>query len=196
MSKGEETRGTILDAAMDVASTVGLEALTIGRLADRVGLSKSGLFAHFKSKEALQIEVLEHARADFVQRVVGPAFATARGLPRLRAMFEGWMAWGLERVNREGGCVFLQAAAEYDDRPGDVRDCLVACQRDWAEALERAARLAVEEGHLAAGTDPGQFAFEVYGLMMSAHYHDRLLGDPRASERARTGFERLIERHQ
>lgn len=192
MSKGAETRGTILDAALDVASTVGLEALTIGRLAERVGLSKSGLFAHFKSKETLQIGVLEHARADFIQRVVAPALAAPRGLPRIEALFDRWLEWGRGAPGREGGCVFLQAAAEYDDRPGEVRDCLVASQRDWTEALQKAAALAVEEGHLGAQADPAQFAFELYGLMMSCHFHARLLSDRAAIERARAGFERLI----
>lgn len=195
MGKGDQTRGTILDAALDVASTVGLEALSIGRLAERVGLSKSGLFAHFRSKEALQLEVLEHARADFIQGVVAPALGAPRGLPRLRALFDNWLAWGRGAPGREGGCVFLQAAAEYDDRPGEVRACLAASQRDWTGALERAAQQSVDEGHLAAGTDARQLAFELYGLMMSCHFHTRLLDEASAADRAVAGFERLLACH-
>jgi AcrR family transcriptional regulator len=192
MAKGEDTRGVILDAALNVASTVGLEALTIGSLAGQVGLSKSGLFAHFKSKESLQIHVLEHARADFVENVLAKALAQPRGVPRVRALFERWLAWGQGGPGREGGCVFLQAAAEYDDRPGEVRDCLVASQRDWTGALCRAAQIAIDEGHFAADSDPAQFAFELYGLMMSCHFHARLLSDRDAQKRANNGFERLL----
>lgn len=192
MTKGDDTKSAILDAGMDVAATEGLEALSIGRLADRVGLSKSGLFAHFRSKEALQLQVLEHTRQHFVTHVLMPALGEARGLPRIQALLERWLAWGASS-ERSGGCVFLQAAAEYDDRPGAVRDRLVQIQKDWSDTLVRAAELAVEEGHFRSDLDPRQFAFELYALLMSHHFHLRLLDDPDTASRTRTGFERLIQ---
>jgi AcrR family transcriptional regulator len=192
VNKGDQTRTAILDQAFNVAATLGLEALSIGRLAKQVGLSKSGLFAHFKSKEALQIQVLEHARDDFVQCVVAPGLQAARGEPRVRALFERWLTWGIE-TERQGGCVFLQSAAEFDDRPGGVRDCLVRSQKDWTEALVKAAEIGIEEGHFRNDLNPRQFAFEFYGLMMSAHFHHRLLEQPDTLERTRAGFERLLD---
>jgi len=191
MAKGQQTKNTILDAAFDVASAEGLEALSIGVLADQVGLSKSGLFAHFRSKEALQIQVLEFARDDFIRVVVEPALLAARGEPRIRALFENWMVWG-HHSKRPGGCVFLQAAAEYDDRPGAVRECLVAMQRDWTGALARAAGLAIAEGHFRPDVASRQFSFDLYAVMMSCHFHSRLLGEDDAEERARVAFERLL----
>ncbi len=192
MSKGADTRAAILDAGMSVAATEGLEALSIGRLADRVGLSKSGLFAHFRSKELLQLQVLGYAREHFVSHVMQPALGEPRGEPRIVALLENWLTWG-SSPERKGGCVFLQAAAEYDDRPGVVRDLLVQTQRDWRDALVRAADLAVEEGHFRAGLDTQQFAFEMYALIMAHHFYQRLLDDPVTPSRTRAAFERLLE---
>ena len=176
---------------MSVAATDGLEALSIGRLAGDVGLSKSGLFAHFRSKEKLQVQVLDFAREHFVAHVVVPALALPRGEPRVRALFENWLAWGAS-PERQGGCVFLQAAAEYDDRPGPVREFLVQTQRDWIETLVRAAELAAEEGHLRSDLDARQFAFELYAMIMAHHFYVRLLDDPDTESRTRTAFERLL----
>lgn len=194
MGKGDETRRTILNEGLSVAAAEGLEALTIGRLADRVGLSKSGLFAHFRSKEALQLAVLEHGRAAFTREVIGPAMAAPRGVPRLRTLIDGWLRWTWSE-DCESGCLFLQAAAEYDDREGPVRDVLVTIQRDLVEFLEGAAARCVEEGHLAPGTSPAQFAFELHALVMAHQFHARLLRDPAASGHARQGFERLLASH-
>ncbi|MFT7463855.1 MAG: AcrR family transcriptional regulator [Pseudohongiellaceae bacterium] len=192
MTKGDDTRSAILEAGMDVAATDGLEALSIGRLADRVGMSKSGLFAHFHSKEELQLQVLQFARDHFVAHVMLPAMGCPRGEPRIRALLENWLQWG-SSPERVGGCVFLQAAAEYDDRPGLVRDLLVQTQRDWHTALARAAGLAVSEGHFRTGLDEQQFAFEMYALIMAHHFHLRLLEDPSTPNRTRTAFERLLQ---
>lgn len=194
MGKGEDTKRTILDAGLEVAASEGLEALSIGRLADRVGMSKSGLFAHFRSKEALQLEVLQHGRAAFAREVVGPAMAAPRGLPRLRALTDRWLGWTFSE-ERESGCLFLQAAAEYDDREGAVRDLLVSIQRDLIEFLERAAALCVEEGHLREDTLPDQLAYELHGLVMAHHFHTRLLQDPGAPARTRAALERLLASH-
>lgn len=190
--KGQRTRAQILDSALKIASLEGLEALTIGRLAKSVGLSKSGLFAHFNSKEALEQRVLERAADEMVAAVVRPALKKPRGLPRLRAMFDNWLRWATSG-SLPGGCVFLGAAAELDDKPGPVRDYLVETQRDWIATLAKATRLAQQEGHLAEELVPEQIAFEIYGQMMAFHLYKRLLGDSRAKSRARAAFERLLE---
>jgi AcrR family transcriptional regulator len=191
MRKGELTRHAILEHAAGLASQIGLEALTIGRLADALSLSKSGLFAHFKAKEALQVQVLDFAASRFVDAVVRPALAAPRGEPRLRALFDRWLAWPAAS-GMPGGCVFTSAAAEYDDRPGPVRDRLVQLQRDWLETLATAARTAIAEGHFRPDIDPEQFAHDLHGVMLAHHHADRLLADGRATARARTAFEALI----
>jgi AcrR family transcriptional regulator len=191
VGKGEQTRDAILERAVRLASEVGLEGLTIGRLAGALDLSKSGLFAHFTSKEALQVQTLERAAERFVEVVVRPALAEPRGEPRLRALFERWLRWP-EAVPQPGGCIFVQAAVELDDRPGPARDRLVAMQREWLGALATAVRGARAAGHLRRDVDPEQFAFELYGIMLSTHHAARLLHDPRAAGRARRAFERLL----
>jgi AcrR family transcriptional regulator len=191
MRKGEQTRGTILDHAISAASEAGLEGLTIGRLADALDLSKSGLFAHFASKEALQVATLDRAAEKFVEAVIKPALAMPRGAPRLRALFERWLRWP-DAVPQPGGCIFVQAAVELDDRPGPARDRLVSLQREFLATLAQAAKGAIAEGHLPRGTDPEQFAFELYGIMLSTHHSVRLLHDARAPQRARRAFDRLV----
>jgi AcrR family transcriptional regulator len=191
MGKGETTRQAILDRAFDLARQVGLQGLTIGRLADELDLSKSGLFAHFQSKDALQVQVLEAAAARFIDSVVRPALAAPRGLPRLRALFEHWVEWeGLDRAN--GGCIFVQAAAELDDQPGLARDRLVQLQRDWIAALATAVEGAIREGHFSPSADPEQFAHDLNGIILACHHAARLLGDPLAETRARRAFETLV----
>jgi AcrR family transcriptional regulator len=191
MGKGAETRGAILEHAVRLASEVGLEGLTIGRLANELQLSKSGLFAHFASKEALQVETLDRAAERFVDAVVRPAFTAPRGEPRLRALFERWLRWPQE-VPQPGGCIFVQAAAELDDRPGPARDRLVALQREWLGAIATTVKGAKELGHLRRDVDPEQLAFELYGIMLSCHHATRLLRDARGFERARRAFEALL----
>lgn len=191
MGKGAETRGAILERAIQLASEVGLEGLTIGRLADALDLSKSGLFAHFASKEALQVQTLERAGERFVDVVIRPALAAPRGEPRVRALFERWLRWPRE-VPQPGGCIFVQAAVELDDRPGPARDLLVRQQKEFLATVATAVKGAIAEGHLARGADAEQLAFELYGLMLSTHHASRLLRDPSALQRARRGFERLL----
>ena len=188
MSKGEETRAAVLDRAVDVARRVGLNGLTIGTLAEQTELSKSGLFGHFRSKEALQLQVLEHARARFEEDVARPALRVPRGEPRLRALFDGWLEWS----GRPGGCPFVAAATEFDDRPGAVRDRLVQDMRDMFELITTVVRTGVTEGHLAADTDADQFAQDLYGVLLSRHHTHHLLGDDGAAARARRAFETLL----
>jgi AcrR family transcriptional regulator len=193
MSKGERTRGAILDHALDLASVVGLEGLSIGALASHSGLSKSGLFAHFGSKEALQLATLKAASAAFIDQVMAPARSKPRGLERLRAMFENWLGW-TER--NQGGCLFVTAAVELDDRDGPAREFLVGQQRSWLEALARQARYAAAGGELRADLDPEQFAFELYGLYLGYHNARRLQRDPDAGRRARAAFDTLVQNYR
>jgi AcrR family transcriptional regulator len=191
-SKGALTKQHIVREAMKLASTVGLEGLSIGHLAQALELSKSGLFAHFGSKEVLQIEVLEAAVELFVEVVVRPALAAPRGEPRVRALFTNWLAWGRGEL-LPGGCLFVAASAEFDDRPGNVRDVLERSQREWTSTLRRAAELAMAEGHFRASLDPTQFAFELYSLLLGGHHYGRLLQDPDTADRTSRAFESLIE---
>jgi AcrR family transcriptional regulator len=192
-TKGEETRAAILDEALRIASRLGLEGLTIGTLADATGMSKSGLFAHFGSREGLQLAVLEHGARQFAEHVVEPVITVERGVPRLRAMFSQWVAWTVSS-GLPGGCILISAAHEYDDRPGPIRDAVVGMQRRGLSVIARAVNLATEAGHLKGSTDPEQFAFEMMGIVLVAHHHGRLLGDTEARNRAMAAFEALLAR--
>jgi AcrR family transcriptional regulator len=191
VSKGETTRDAILHEGLALASRIGFEPLSIGELARAVGMSKSGLYAHFRDKEDLQIEVLKRAESLFNDRVARPALAAPRGEPRVRALFEGSLAWAESDVI-PGGCPFISAANEFDDRPGPVRDQLVGTQRRWLDGLARAARIAVEEGHFRADLDCEQFAHDFYALILAHNHFRRLLRDPAAARRALAGFEALL----
>jgi len=174
MSKGEQTRQEIVERALALAGEV-------------------GLFAHFRSKEALQVEVLQRAIDDFIQDVVVPALRLPRGEPRLRRLFDLHLAWIYGNA-RSGSCFFMALTHEYDDRPGPVRDLLVQSQRDWYDTIARAARTCVEEGHLRADLDLEQFAYEFVGIGMVFQQVAKLLENPRAEERARAAFEALLAR--
>jgi AcrR family transcriptional regulator len=191
VSKGDVTRRAILDHATGRASEVGLAGLSIGMLAEDLNLSKSGLFAHFGSKEALEIQVLEHAAEKFVDRVVRPALQEPRGEPRMRALFEGWLAWDTAQI-LPGGCVFAQAAAELDDRPGPARDRLVALQRQWIGVIATSFQKGIAAGRFRPDADPEQFAQDLYGVMLAFHHAWRLLGDEQAEHRARRAFAGLL----
>lgn len=192
MGKGIETRERILDEAMRLASRDGLEGLTLGTLSSGLGLSKSGLFAHFGSKDELQLQVLQEAAKRFEDGVLRAAIAEPRGEPRIRSLFDRWLTW-VSGPNLPGGCVLIAASIELDDRPGAQRDFLVQTHQQRFAALARAARLAVEEGHFRPDLDPRQFAFDFYSIILGYHDSRRLLRDPEAGERARRSFERLIE---
>lgn len=190
LQKGQQTRAAILDAALGLASHMGLEGLSIGTLAEMMQMSKSGVFAHFGSREELQISVIREYHTRFEEEVFFPSMAEARGLPRLRALFERW----IRRVSVEldSGCIYISGAVEFDDRPGPVRDALVSMVRAWHLALQRAIAMAVEEGHLRPETDPSQLLFEMHGLILALHHDARLLRNTGVLDRARRGFERLV----
>lgn len=191
MAKGETTREAILEEALALASRIGFEPLSIGGLAEAVGMSKSGLYAHFRDKEDLQLEVLRKAGELFTETVVAPSFRAPRGEARLRALFESWLQWA-ESKRLPGGCVFISAANEYDDRPGAVRDYLVHAQLHWLATLARAAELAVENGDFRRDLDVDQLAHDFYAIVLAYNHFRRLLHDPRAVDRARAGFEQLL----
>jgi len=191
MSKGDSTRAAIVEKGVSLATQVGLEGLTIGRLATDLGLSKSGLFAHFRSKEALQIQVLDAAAERFVDEVVKPAVREPRGEPRVRALFDRWLAW-TKTNSGPGGCLFVAAAAELDDRPGPVRDRLVALQKGWLEMIAIVFRTGVTEGVFRPDLDPEEFAHDLYSVMLGFHHASRLMRDPRAEKRANAAFGRLL----
>jgi AcrR family transcriptional regulator len=188
--KGQQTRATILDAALGLASHVGLEGLSIGALAEVTQMSKSGVFAHFGSREELQISVVREYHARFEEEVFHPALREARGLPRLRALFDRWV----KRVSVEldSGCIYISGAVEFDDRPGPVRDALASMVRAWHSALERSIRIAIDEGHLRPDIDATQLLFELHGLILALHHDSRFLRLPGALERVRLGFEHAL----
>ena len=190
MQKGQQTRAAILEAALGLASHMGLEGLSIGALADVMQMSKSGVFAHFGSREELQISVIREYHAKFEEEVFFPALREERGLPRLRALFERW----IKRVSVEldSGCIYISGAVEFDDRPGPVRDALATMVRAWHSALERAIRMSIDEGQLRADTDPLQMLFEIHGHILAVHHDARFLRLPGVLDRARTGFERVV----
>jgi AcrR family transcriptional regulator len=190
VTKGAQTRAAVLEAATEQARVVGLRGLTIGVLAERTELSKSGLFAHFRSKESLQLAVLEHARNRFIDEVVRPALQAPRGEPRLRHLFTRWLTW----ADVPGGCPFVTAAVEFDDDRGPVHRQLVQYQRDWLDSIAQIVRGAITDGQFSPGVDPDQFAFELHGVMLSYHHLSRLVGDAHARDRATRAFENLLTR--
>jgi AcrR family transcriptional regulator len=172
---------------------MGLEGLSIGALAEVTQMSKSGVFAHFGSREELQISVIREYHARFEEEVFFPAVREPRGLPRLRALFERWV----RRVSVEvdSGCIYISGAVEFDDRPGPVRDALASMVRDWHAALARAIRQAIENGQLQPDTDPMQMLFELHGLILALHHDARFLRTPGALDRAHVAFERILSHY-
>jgi len=191
MSKGEDTRRRILDRAVLLASRDGLSGLTIGELATDLGVSKSGLFAHFGSKEELQVAVLGAATERFSQRVLLPSLKAPAGVRRLKALFDLWLRWASD-PGSPGGCLFLAAATELDDREGKPRDFLVGSQHQLFEFLTKAARLGIERGELRKDLDCEAFAFELHTIVLGFNFARRLMRDRKAEARARAAFDRLL----
>ena len=191
--KGQQTKAAIVDAALSLATQIGLEGLSIGALAELTGMSKSGVFAHFGSREELQISVIREYHTRFEQEVFYPALRVQRGLPRLRAMFGNWM----KRTSAEidSGCIYISGAVEFDDCPGPVRDALAESVHIWLAAMNRAVVQAREEGHLRADADENQVAFEIHALILALHYEARFLKNPGSMVRATTGFDNILARY-
>ena len=190
--KGDRTRQSILDRAVDLASLEGLEGLTIGRLADDLGMSKSGLFAHFGSKEELQLATVHAAGERFIREVLRPALHEPRGYPRLMAICQSWIEY-IRRGVFPGGCFFAAASFEFDSRPGLVREAIVKAMDDWLGALERAVVMSQEEGHIDPAADAKQLAFELNSLFFGANFSHQLRQDKRALEFAMRALNARLE---
>jgi AcrR family transcriptional regulator len=188
-SKGAATRDSIIDRAYQIVRKEGFEGLSIGTIADSVGMSKSGVFAHFGSREDLQLAVLDAAAQRFTEHVFLPALRERRGLPRLEAIGRRWMKW---LRSEQGGCPMVSAAIEYDDRPGVIRERVIFYQTRLRKELARAIDMAVESGELRADTDSAQLAFEIFGVELAMHHDSRLFGFDDAIERGERALERLV----
>jgi len=193
MAKGEVTKLTVLDAGLDMASQLGLECVTIGNLAKTTNLSKSGLFAHFQSKENLQVEILIYAAQLFSEDVIVPALKIKAGIPRIRALVDNWIQWTSELT---GGCIFVSASADFSDRPGRVREVLLHQQEEWINCLRRIARSAIEAGDFRQDIDDDQFAFDLYSLLLGFHLYYKLLDDAETRKHQETALVRLLNSYK
>ncbi len=190
MQKGQQTKQIIVDAAMGLATQIGLEGLSIGLIAEVTRMSKSGVFAHFGSREEIQISVVREYFRHFERDVFYPAMSEPRGLPRLQALFANWMRQVALEI--QSGCVFISGAVEFDDRTGPVRDALASSVNTWLAAVYRAVLQAKECGHLSADADEQQIAFGIHGLILALHYEARFLKTPGSVDRANKGFADIL----
>ncbi|MBX3658454.1 MAG: TetR/AcrR family transcriptional regulator [Ramlibacter sp.] len=190
MQKGQQTKAAIVDAALGLATQIGLEGLSIGALAEVTQMSKSGVFAHFGSREELQISVIREYHTRFEDEVFYPAMSEPRGLPRLRALFANWMK--RTSVEIDSGCIYISGAVEFDDRTGPVRDALASSVMTWHAAMKRALASAKEEGHLRSDVNEEQMLFEIHGLILALHYEARFLKNPGSMDRANAGFDNIL----
>ena len=193
LQKGQQTKAAIVDAALGLATQIGLEGLSIGALAEVTQMSKSGVFAHFGSREELQISVIREYHSRFEQEVFYPALSEPRGLPRLRAMFANWMQ--RTSVEIDSGCLYISGAVEFDNRAGLVRDALASSVLTWLAALRRAIQNARELGHLRSEVNDEQVLFEIHGLILALHYEARFLKTPGSIARAHAGFDNILRRY-
>jgi AcrR family transcriptional regulator len=193
MSKGHETKNTILDTALDMTSELGLEGVTIGILAKATKMSKSGLFAHFQSKENLQIEILKHAANIFAESVVAPALRAEAGIPRIRALVRYWTEW---TSNLSGGCIFVAASIQFNDRQGNVRTFLLRQQEAWLRTLRKVARSAIKTKEFREDIDCQQFVFELYSLLLGFHLYHHLLHTEDPDTRQAYALNQLIDRYR
>lgn len=191
--KGQQTKQSIVETALSLSSQVGLEGISIGAVAEATGRSKSGVFAHFGSREELQISVIREYFRQFEQEVFYPAIREKRGLPRLMALFDNWMRVVANEL--QFGCIFISGAVDFDDRPGPVRDTLAQSVEIWLGAVVRAVQQAKQEGHIHANVDENQVAFEIHGLILAVHYEARFLKKPGSIERAVQGFKHIVQRY-
>jgi AcrR family transcriptional regulator len=191
LQQGMQTKAAIVDAALGLATQIGLEGLSIGALAEVTQMSKSGVFAHFGSREELQISVIREYHTRFEDEVFYTAMQEPRGLPRLRALFANWMK--RTSIEIDSGCIYISGAVEFDDRTGPVRDALVGSVKTWLAAMRRAVVSAKEEGHLRADVDEDQLLFEIHGLILALHYEARFLKNPGSISRANAGFDNILK---
>ncbi|QNP49948.1 TetR/AcrR family transcriptional regulator [Diaphorobacter aerolatus] len=193
LHKGQQTKSVIIEAALGLATHIGLEGLSIGALADVTGMSKSGVFAHFGSREELQISVIREYHTRFEQEVFYPAMTAPRGIDRLRAMFDNWMK--RTSIELDSGCIYISGAIEFDDRTGPVRDALANSVLTWHAAMKRAIEQCIECGQIKADVDANQMLFEIHGLILALHYEARFLRTPGSIQRAVGGFNSILQRY-
>jgi AcrR family transcriptional regulator len=190
MTKGKDTKNIILDAGLEMASQLGLESVTIGALAKATNMSKSGLFAHFNSKENLQIEILKYAGQRFSEIVIVPALMIEAGIPRIKALVDNWIDWSR---TLSGGCIFVSASTDFSDRPGKVREALLRQQKDWLDSLKRMAESAIRAGNFRKDIDCDQFAFDLYSLLLGFHLYYKLLNDSETRKHQRIALDQLLD---
>lgn len=193
MTKGEDTKQAILSAALEMASQIGLEQVTIGNLAKEAGLSKSGLYAHFQSKESLQIEILQHAGHQFAGSVLIPALHAPAGIPRIKRLVEHWNHWN---ADLSGGCIFISASNAFKNKPGKVRDFVFAQQQEWLGSLQRLAQSAIESKDFPANADKAQFAYELYSFLLGFNLFHKIMNSENPEARQERALERLIADYQ
>jgi AcrR family transcriptional regulator len=193
MKKGEDTKIVILEAGLNMASKLGLENVTIGSLAKVTNMSKSGLFAHFLSKENLQLEILKYAAKNFSENVIVPALKTEAGINRIKKLVNNWNDWG-SKIS--GGCILVSASTDFSERPGNIRTCLLNQQEEWIDCLKRIAQSAIRVGDFKEDIDCEQFAFELYSLLLGFYYYYRLLHDTEIKKRQEASLEQLIEKYR
>lgn len=193
LQKGQQTKAAIVEAALGLATHIGLEGLSIGALADVTGMSKSGVFAHFGSREELQISVIREYHTRFEQEVFYPAMTAPRGVARLRALFDNWMK--RTSIEIDSGCIYISGAVEFDDRTGPVRDALASSVLTWHAAMRRAIEQCKELGELRTDTHAEQMLFEIHGLILALHYEARFLQTPGSMARAIQGFQNILARY-
>ncbi len=179
MTKENDTKRAILQKGLEMASHLSLEALTIGLLAKEMNISKSGLFAHFKSKENLQLEILDYAAQHFTREVILPVLKAERGIPRIRAIVENWIKWGSKF---KGGCIFVTATTEFNDRPGNIQNKLFDQQKQWVRVLRRIGESAIKAGDIKLESDCEQFAYDLYSLVLGHYYYSQLIEDPKIEQ--------------
>ena len=189
MTKGKDTKSEILEKGLDMASQIGLEAISIGNLAKALNMSKSGLFAHFNAKENLQTEILSHAAQLFSTKVVLPALQVQRGIPRIRALVKNWINWSSKL---SGGCIFVSASIDFSERHGKVRHHLLLQQEQWIDTLRRIGQSAVKAGDFKKDCDCDQFAYDLYSLLLGFHYYDRLLQNPQIEQHNEKALTQLL----
>ncbi|MCW8859568.1 MAG: TetR/AcrR family transcriptional regulator [Deltaproteobacteria bacterium] len=193
MTKGDETKNAILDTALAMASELGLEGVTIGILAKATKMSKSGLFAHFQSKENLQVEILKYGASIFIETAVMPALQTEAGIPRIRALVNNWVKWASSRA---GGCLFVTASNEFSNREGIVRTFLLQQQKVWVGILRKVARSAIKTGEFRQDIDCDQFVFELYSLLLGFHLYHHLLHSEEIDTRKSVALDHLFDKYR
>jgi AcrR family transcriptional regulator len=190
MVREKDTKRAILEKALEMASHLSLETITIGGLAKELNMSKSGLFAHFQSKENLQLEILNYAGQNFTEEVIKPALKVERGIPRIKAIVSNWIKWGSKT---SGGCIFVDATTEFNNRRGNIQNVLFAQQKQWVNVLKRIGESAIKSGDINPDSDCEQFAYDLYSLVLGYYYYDQLLHDPKIKQRHEKALDQILK---